>query len=98
MKAGMSPLYIEGVEWIIVIALIVVLLIWGPEKIPKLARSFGQAKREFEKASKEAEATVEEIAKTSSDPVLELAHQLGIETKGMTKEEILAEIRKVTKK
>ena len=91
-------LYIQGVEWIIVIALIIVLLVWGPEKIPKLARSLGQAKREFEKASKEAEAAVGEVVKTSTDPIIELAQQLGIETRGKTKEEILAEIRKATKK
>lgn len=52
---------IHGIEWIIVAVIIIVLLLWGPSKLPKLARSFGEAKREFEKAVKEAEEVKEEI-------------------------------------
>ena len=91
-----SPLLIQGIEWIIIIGLIIVLLIWGPEKIPKLARSLGQAKREFEKASKEAEATVQELVNSTADPILDLAKELGIDTKGKTKEEIMREIKRIT--
>lgn len=53
---------IQGIEWIIVAVIILVLLLWGPSKLPKLARSFGEAKREFEKAVKEAEEVKEEVA------------------------------------
>jgi sec-independent protein translocase protein TatA len=91
-----TPLLIQGIEWIIIIGLIVVLLIWGPDKIPKLARSLGQAKREFEKASKEAEATVQELVNSTADPILDLAKELGIDTKGKTKEEIMKEIKRLT--
>ena len=52
---------IQGIEWIIVAVIILVLLLWGPSKLPKLARSFGEAKREFEKAVKEAEEVKEEV-------------------------------------
>ena len=41
---------IQGIEWIIVAAIIVFLLLWGPTKLPKIARSLGEAKKEFEKA------------------------------------------------
>ncbi len=32
--------------------IVLVILIWGPQKIPELAKSLGQAKHELEKASK----------------------------------------------
>ncbi|HDJ66509.1 MAG TPA: twin-arginine translocase TatA/TatE family subunit [Nitrososphaeria archaeon] len=51
---------IQGIEWIIVAAIIVILLLWGPSKLPKIARSFGEAKKEFEKAMKEAEEVKQE--------------------------------------
>ena len=43
---------IQGIEWIIVAVVILVIFLWGPEKLPKFARSIGQAKKEFERASK----------------------------------------------
>jgi sec-independent protein translocase protein TatA len=44
-----------GIEWLIIIAVIVVILIFGVKKIPQLARSFGKATSEFEKARIEFE-------------------------------------------
>ena len=44
---------IEGPDLIIVLA--VVLLLFGGAKLPQLARSLGEAKREFETATKENE-------------------------------------------
>ncbi len=41
-----------GMEWIIVIGLVGILLLWSPNKIPALARSLGLAKREFDKAAR----------------------------------------------
>ncbi len=38
---------------IIVVILVVAVLIWGPKKVPELARAFGQAKRAFEEGKKE---------------------------------------------
>lgn len=52
---------VTGIEWVIIAAVVLILFIWGPEKLPKMARAFGQAKREFEKASKGIET---EIGKT----------------------------------
>jgi sec-independent protein translocase protein TatA len=42
---------------------LVVLLLFGGKKLPELARALGQAKKEFHKASKEAE---EEASKDNS--------------------------------
>jgi len=41
-------------EWILIIIVVLVLIVWGPKKIPELARAIGQARAEFERASKEA--------------------------------------------
>ncbi len=44
----------QGAEWIIVIVL--VLLLFGGTQIPKLARSLGQAQKEFKQGLKEGAA------------------------------------------
>ena len=44
---------LEGWEWIIIGVVAIVIIMWGPAKIPQFARALGQAKGEFTKASKE---------------------------------------------
>ena len=46
---NMIKLIPGGYEWIFII-LIIVVIIFGAKKIPELARSFGKATSEFEKA------------------------------------------------
>ncbi len=47
---------------LIVIALIVIIIfIFGPNKIPEIARSIGKARRQFESASKEFQQITKEI-------------------------------------
>ncbi len=75
-----------------------VIFLWGPQKIPELARGLGRAKGEFDKASREFQASA--AAASSSPPVpksadqllLETAMQLGISTEGKTREQISQEI------
>jgi sec-independent protein translocase protein TatA len=67
-------------EIAIIAAVILIAIYILPGKLPKLARAFGEAKREFEKASKREE-------------VLEKARELGIDVTGKTLEEIMDEIR-----
>ncbi|MGA2790411.1 MAG: twin-arginine translocase TatA/TatE family subunit [Candidatus Bathyarchaeia archaeon] len=45
------PLF--GYEGLIMAAILITLFLWGPSKIPEMARAIGQAKREFDKAAKE---------------------------------------------
>jgi sec-independent protein translocase protein TatA len=93
-----------GYEWLVVIAVIAIIFLWGPSKLPELARSIGLARKEFEKASKEITApttstTTESSSSSSSDSLIIAAKELGISTEGKTKEEIAKEIaEKATKK
>ncbi|PCN50788.1 twin-arginine translocase TatA/TatE family subunit [Candidatus Geothermarchaeota archaeon ex4572_27] len=83
-----------GPQEILWIVILVVLLLWGPKQIPKLARSLGLARREFERASR---GEVEEVEE-EEDEITKLAKELGIDTKGKSKEEIIREIVERTKK
>jgi sec-independent protein translocase protein TatA len=78
--------------------IVVVIFLWGPQKIPELARGLGRAKREFEKASREVEGsvTLEPAAatppKTGDQVLVETARQLGISTEGKSREQLSQEI------
>ena len=87
----------DPLQIIIIGIIVVVIFLWGPQKIPELARGLGRAKGEFDKASKEfqsaATASSEPLAPKTADQVLiETARQLGIATEGKTREQISAEI------
>lgn len=45
----------DPLQWIVIGAVVIVFLMWGPKKIPELARSIGMAKKEFDNAKKEIE-------------------------------------------
>jgi sec-independent protein translocase protein TatA len=49
-----------GYEWIFII-LIIVVIIFGAKKIPELARSFGKATSEFEKARIESKKEIDKL-------------------------------------
>jgi len=44
---------LEGYEWLIIGVIAIVVILWGPAKIPEFAKALGRAKGEFNKASKE---------------------------------------------
>ncbi|MEM0467736.1 MAG: twin-arginine translocase TatA/TatE family subunit [Pyrobaculum sp.] len=88
-------LLIGGQEWIVILIALIIILIWGPSKLPSLARSMGEAIREFRKASSGLEEDRRYEKKEEIDQkLLETAKSLGISTEGKTKEQILDEINR----
>ena len=72
-----------GFEWIIIIV-IIVLLFFGVKKIPQLARSFGKATSEYEKAKIEAKRELQQIknqdtTKADREKLEAIADTLGID-------------------
>jgi len=58
----MLPGSFQGMEWVII--LLIVLLIFGPTKLPQLARGLGQALYEFRRAS---QGVVEDLERSQSE-------------------------------
>jgi sec-independent protein translocase protein TatA len=91
-------LAVTGWEMIVVVGVLAVIFLWGPNKIPELARSIGQARREFEKAQKELTTLPSEdrpatpTAPAPDDALVSTAKKLGIATEGKTRDEISKEI------
>lgn len=81
---------LEGWEWLIIGVVAIVVIMWGPAKIPEFARSLGRAKGEFNKATKEftdaANAALN--APTSSAPA---ASTLSQSSSLKSKDEVLLE-------
>ena len=44
---------LDGWEWLIIGVIAIVVILWGPAKIPEFAKALGRAKGEFDKAQKE---------------------------------------------
>ncbi len=95
---------LDPLELIIIGVIVVVILLWGPKKIPEFARSIGLAKKEFDQALKEAQnpsATTPGTPAqgpqtgapaTSDDALIATARRLGIKTEGKTVQQISEEI------
>lgn len=85
-----------GIEWII-IAAIIIALFFGVKKIPELARSFGRASGEYEKAKIEMRKEIDKAKSgdTAQREKLEsVAEKLGINPVGKSDEELRQEIDK----
>jgi len=96
--------------WEIALILVIVLILFGPKKLPELAKSVGDALRQYRVAtegSTQAQKTTATPERTDSmsataksdEPLLvETAKTLGISTEGKTPEQISNEIVEATKK
>jgi sec-independent protein translocase protein TatA len=89
-------LALVGYEGLVIAAILMILFLWGPSKLPEMAKSIGQAKREFEKAAKDFTTVANTPTRTTEsvtqDPIIVAAKSLGIATEGKTKEELATEI------
>jgi sec-independent protein translocase protein TatA len=91
----------------IILIVIVVILLFGANKIPELARSLGKATGEFKKGKQEIETELSSIGKpvtegksqeNTSSKIKRMAQDLGIVTEGKSDEQLLDEIQKKSKK
>jgi sec-independent protein translocase protein TatA len=90
-----------GYEWLIIVGILLVVFLWGPKKLPELARSLGLAKKEFEKTKSEfsSHTTVSSSSPNPADESLKTAaRNLGIPTEGRTAEAIAKDIADKTAK
>lgn len=88
---------IEGIEWIVVTLIVILMVLWKPERIKDMARALAMASVEFEKAQRDLQnmvtTTVNEI-NSEERKLIEIARKLEIRTEGLTKEQINEEISK----
>lgn len=90
----------DPVQWIIIGVIVVVIFLWGPQKIPDLAKAVGRARREFDQASKDVQGMATSMtnpqmappAKSGDQMLIDTARALGIQTEGKTREQIAQEI------
>jgi Sec-independent protein translocase protein TatA len=88
---------VGGVEWVVVGAIAIMILVWGPNNIPKFARVLAQARREFDLAQKMVlNPEPMGAAGLSDDDLIAKARGHGIVTMGKTRDELSAEIARVT--
>jgi len=87
---------IHELEWLIIAVIVTVLILWDPGKIPKIAKAIVEAKKEYEKAvaslGERLTSEVGEESLTNDEKILRIAGELGVQTEGRTKEEIVKEI------
>jgi sec-independent protein translocase protein TatA len=96
-----------GFEWVIIV-IVLVLVFFGVKKIPELARSFGKASSEFEKARLVARREVQQLKNQNGDTNLRreklesVADRLGIDHYGKTDDDLTeainTELNRTTKK
>ncbi len=85
----------------LLIVLFLVLLLFGGRKLPELARSLGEAGREFQKAQSEPFNYVEDRTRreqNKNSAVIDAAKSLGIEVEGRDINDIAQDIVKATSK
>ena len=56
-----------GMEWVFLVVAVVVVF-FGVKKVPELARSFGKAKGEFEKARVEGQQEIDKVKRQQQQP------------------------------
>jgi len=98
--------FVNAAEWIIIIV-IVLAVIFGAKKIPELARSFGRATTEYEKAKIEAKKELQRVkdvgtttststateAQVSRGKLESVANSLGINHSEMSDDELRSAIQ-----
>lgn len=99
--------FTDPFQLILVLGIVAVLMIWGPSKIPQLAKSLGEAKREFQRGtvdtgqpspplttptSYQTNQRETNYGANSDDDLLKVARTLNIPTEGKDRKQIAEEI------
>ena len=91
---------IEGFEWIILLIIVAALFLFGPQKLPELARGFGRAMGEFRRGRMEVEKEITQQF-SQEDPrtkVERAAAALGISAAGKTDLQLKLDIARAVDK
>ena len=81
----------------LILILAILLIVFGPKKLPELARELGRAVQEFKKASRNIVDATSETLKYDDDvgnKILKIAKDLDIDTLGKSVKDILEEVGK----
>ncbi len=88
----------------ILIIILIAIILFGPQKIPELAKSLGEAVRIFREESRKlteptkSESSPPQKGKVTEEQLTKLADALGVEKEGKTREELIEEIIEKAKK
>jgi sec-independent protein translocase protein TatA len=80
----------------ILLILIVALFLFGPNKLPELARSLGKATGEFKKAQMQSESELKQMGKpleNKDEKIHNLAVEMGLDVQNKSDEQLIDEIR-----
>jgi sec-independent protein translocase protein TatA len=81
---------LEGWEWLIIGVIAIVVIMWGPAKIPEFAKALGRAKGEFSKAQQEFSTAALTAANTPTTTTPPAAPVVNTQTQAIkSKDEIL---------
>ena len=95
---------LDPIEWIVIGVIVLVVFMWGPAKIPELAKSLGLAKKQFDDAKKQfdnptqtlmtvaSQAPTQQTTVSGDDLLIQTARKMGIATEGKTREQITNEM------
>ena len=94
---------IQGIEWIILLVIIAIILLFGPQKLPELARGVGRALGEFRRGRMEVERELREQMSSlevqeSRSRLDRAAGALNVDTTGRSEMQIKLDIARAVDK
>ena len=79
----------------LILILAILLIVFGPKKLPELARDLGRAVQEFKKASKDiVDSASETLKDDEGNTILKIVEKLDIDKEGKAIKDILEETGK----